>query len=140
MDLMKMATDLFLQKLGSSAGNLNSDVVASALSALLGGENGQLDLGALVAKFSQGDLASLAQSWLGDGANANFSIDQVLSVLGASQVSEFSAGLGIEESDASSALSEMIPELIDQNSSAGGLLDAVGGVGGLAGMASKLFR
>ena len=62
MDLMKMATDLFLQKLGSSAGSLNSDVVASALSALLGGENGQLDLGALVAKFSQGDLASLAQS------------------------------------------------------------------------------
>jgi hypothetical protein len=34
----------------------------------------------------------------------------------------------------------MIPELIDQSSSAGGLLEAVGGVSGLAGMASKFFK
>ncbi|WP_372741949.1 YidB family protein [Neptunomonas sp.] len=140
MDLLKVATDLFLSKLGSSAGGINSEQVSSALGSLLGGADGQIDLSDLISKFSGGGLASLAQSWLGDGENSSLSVDQVLAMLGQSEVQEFSASLGLEEQQASSALSDMIPELIDTNSSAGGLLEAVGGVSGLAGLASKFFR
>lgn len=140
MDLLKVATDLFLSKLGSAAGGINSDQVSNALGSLLGGADGQIDLSDLISKVSGGGLASLAQSWLGDGANSGFSVEQVMSVLGQSEVSEFSSSLGLDEGTASNALSDMIPELIDQNSSAGGLLEAVGGVSGLAGMASKFFR
>ena len=139
MDLLKMATELFLNKLGPSAGGINADQVSRALSALLGGADGQIDLSDLIAKVQDSGLLSLAQSWLGDGANSGFSAEQVLSVLGASEVQEFSSSLGLPEQQAAGALSDMIPELIDQNSSAGGLLDAVGGVSGLAGMASKFF-
>ncbi|WP_028467845.1 YidB family protein [Neptunomonas japonica] len=140
MDLLKIAADLFLNKLGTSADGVDSNQLTSALGSLLGGADGQIDLSDLISKVSNGGLASLAQSWLGDGANDGFSVDQVMSVLGQSQVSEFSSSLGLDEGAASNALSDMIPELIDQNSSAGGLLEAVGGVSGLAGMASKFFK
>ena len=140
MDLLKVATDMFLSKLGSSEGGINADQVSSALGSLLGGADGQIDLSDLISKVSNGGLATLAQSWLGDGANSSFSVDQVLAVLGRSEVQEFSSSLGLREEQASSALSDMIPELIDNNSSAGGLLGAVGGVSGLAGLASKLFK
>jgi uncharacterized protein YidB (DUF937 family) len=139
MDLLKIATELFLSKLGSSAGGINADQVASALSSLLGGADGQIDLSDLISKVSDSGLASLAQSWLGDSVNSGFSVEQVLSVLGQSKVSEFSSTLGLNEATATTALSDMIPELVDQNSSAGGLLESVGGVSGLAGMASKFF-
>ncbi|MCW8883874.1 MAG: YidB family protein [Motiliproteus sp.] len=140
MDILKIATDLFLQKLGSSSEGLSGDLVSGALGSLLGGADGQVDLGDLIGKLSGGGLESLAQSWLGDGANDSFSVEQVLSVLGDSNVSEFAGQLGLDEGLAGNALAEMIPDLIDQNSSGGGLLDAVGGVSGLAGMASKLFK
>ncbi|WP_293265612.1 YidB family protein [Neptunomonas sp.] len=140
MDLLKIAADLFLNKLGTSAEGVDSNQLTSALGSLLGGADGQIDLSDLISKVSSGGLASLAQSWLGDGANDGFSVDQVMSVLGQSQVNEFSSSLGLDEGTASNALSDMIPELIDQNSSAGGLLEAVGGVSGLAGMASKFFK
>ncbi|BBB28255.1 YidB family protein [Neptunomonas japonica] len=140
MDLLKIAADLFLNKLGTSADGVDSNQLTSALGSLLGGADGQIDLSDLISKVSNGGLASLAQSWLGDGANDGFSVEQVMSVLGQSQVSEFSSSLGLDEGAASNALSDMIPELIDQNSSAGGLLEAVGGVSGLAGMASKFFK
>lgn len=140
MDLLKIATDLFLNKLGGSENGVDSNQLTNALGSLLGGADGQIDLSDLISKVSNGGLASLAQSWLGDGENDGFSVDQVKSVLGQSQVSEFSSALGIDEGTASNALSDMIPELIDKNSSGGDLLEAVGGLSGLAGMASKFFK
>ena len=61
-------------------------------------------------------------------------------MLGKSNVADFASRLGIGESSASNGLAEMIPDLIDGNSSGGNLLDAVGGASGLMGMASKLFK
>ena len=139
MDLLKVATDLFLNKLGESGINLDPQMVSQALSALLGSGSGQLDLGALVSQLGSSGLGSLAQSWLGDGENQSFSVDQLASLLGESKLANFSESLSLEGNVAGSALAEMLPQLIDQNSSAGGLLDSVGGVSGLAGMASKLF-
>ncbi|MBT3144611.1 YidB family protein [Neptunomonas phycophila] len=140
MDLVKMATQLFLNKLGTSAGGLDPDMVSNALSSLLGGGNGDLNLSDLISKVSGSGLGALAQSWLGDGQNDSFSISDVLSVLGESNVAEFSNQIGVPEQETAGALSDMIPELIDQNSSAGGLLESVGGVGGLAGLASSFFK
>lgn len=139
MDLLKVATDLFLNKLGESGINLDPQMVSQALSALLGSGSGQLDLGALVSQLGSSGLGSLAQSWLGDGENQSFSVDQLVSLLGESKLANFSESLSLEGNVAGNALAEMLPQLIDQNSSAGGLLDSVGGVGGLASMASKFF-
>ena len=140
MDLIKTAAGIFLNQLGTSAGSLSPNLVESALSALLGDENGQLDLSDLVSKFSNSGLASMALSWLGDGSNEGLSISQILNVLGESNVGAFASQLGLEQSEAADALSQTIPQLVDQNSSAGSLLESVGGVSGIAGLASKLFN
>lgn len=66
MDLMQIGAQLLQSKLG---GNAQKGDLSSALSGLLGGENG-LDVASLVSKM-QGDsgLACMAASWLGDGDN-----------------------------------------------------------------------
>ncbi|MDG2308508.1 MAG: hypothetical protein P8R42_28345 [Candidatus Binatia bacterium] len=71
MDLGNMVTDLFLSELGSEGGGLDASTVQSALGAVLGGVDGQIDLPALIEKFSGGDFASLAQSWRGEGGATN---------------------------------------------------------------------
>ncbi len=138
MDLMKMATQLFLSKIGSSG--LDPALVQQALGSLLGGADGKLDIADLVQKFSNGGLAAMAQSWLGDGANAAISPQQVMEVLGRQSVDSFAGQIGVEREQAADGLAGMLPELIDKASSGGSLLDSVGGASGLLGAASKLFK
>ena len=140
MDLMKLATQIFMNKLGSQGGGLNQDVVSSALGSLLGGSDGQIDLGDILGKLQGGGLASIAQSWLGDGANSSIGVDQIIDIFGNSELAGFASKLGVDQGAATGGLAGMLPELIDQNSKGGNLLDAVGGTSGLLGMASKLFK
>ena len=122
---------MVMQKMGGGDANM----IGSALGSLLGGgDDGDLDLGGLVGKFAGGDAGGALQSWLGDGANEAVSAEQVTSALGADQVAEFAGKLGIGQEEAAGGLMELIPNLIDQNSSGGDLM------GGLAGMAGKLFK
>ena len=126
MDLMKIAAQLFMNKVGGS--NLEQSSVISALSQLLPTEGGNLDIGSLVSMFTQngGGLANLAQSWLGDGGNENFGVDDVLGLFGESKVSDFASQLGLGKQDAASGLSDMIPDLIDQSSEGGNLVSDIG--------------
>jgi len=118
----------------------SGEQVQSALSNLLPTKNGELDLGSIVSMFQgNGGLASLAASWLGDGANSSLSPSSLLSMLGDSKVKEFSSSLGIAPEQASSGLSDMIPELIDKASSGGSLKSDIGSAL-ISGLAGKLFR
>ena len=138
MDIKSLATELILSKIGAAN---DSDSAGSALDDLVGGSGG-FDLGDIVGQFagSGGDLAEKAKSWLGDGGNAPISADQVQDVLGADKIEAFARKLGIGREEASSGLSEVLPELIDKSSKGGNLLNSVGGVSGLAGLASKFFK
>jgi uncharacterized protein YidB (DUF937 family) len=140
MDLLELATRLFKDKVAGGAG-LDSAAVMQALGGLLGnGGGGGLDLGQLVGRLQGGDLAALAQSWLGDGANQSMSLQQVLQLFGDGALGDFAGRLGLERDAAGQGLAAMLPELIDGQSRGGSLLDAVGGVGGLLGAAGKLFK
>lgn len=139
MDLMQIGVQLLQSKLGS---NVKSDDITSALSGLLGGDN--FDIGSLISKLQgNGGLASLASSWLGDGANTPISASQVMDIFGKDKVSEFASKLNVDEDTASNGLADMLPQLVDKASSGGSLLDSamssMGGVGGVMGMAGKLF-
>jgi len=136
MSIINLAAEIFMKKVGVSG---NTDNVISALTTLFSGGGGDIDLMGLVSKFQSGGMASLASSWLGDGNNEPISTNQVKDVLGESNISEFSSKLGINTDTALQGLSSTIPELIDQSSSGGSLLDNVGGLGGIADMAKKLF-
>jgi len=140
MDLLKIGAQLFMSKLGSQSGGLDANTVVSALGSLLPtSDNGDLDLGGLLGKMSGGGLAGLAASFLGDGKNDSMSSDNILGMLGDSNVSNFASQLGLQKEDAAQGLSNMIPDLIDQNSKGGSLMSGAG-ASLLGGLASKLFK
>jgi len=87
-----------------------------------------------------GGIAEKASSWLGNGANESISPEQVREVLGGDKVEAFAKKLGVSTDNASSSLSELLPQLVDVSSSNGKLLEKFGGAGGLAGLASKFLK
>jgi len=138
MDIKSLATELIMSKIG---GANDSGAASSALDDLVGGSGG-FDLGDIVGKFtgSGGDLASKAKSWLGDGGNEAVSASEIQDAIGSDKIEAFARKLGIGTEEASSGLSQILPDLIDKSSKGGDLLDSVGGVSGLAGLASKFFK
>lgn len=131
MDLQKMAVQMLMEKLGAK----DENTADAALGSLLGGGDGAgLDLGGLVEKFSGGGLGGALASWLGDGDNEAVGAEQITSAIGADQIAKFAASLGVGQDEASNALSSILPQLIDSNSSGGNLL------GSAAGLASKFFK
>ncbi len=138
MDIKKLAMEMLMKKMGN---NSDQGAAESALSGLVGPGN-DFDLGGLVGQLTGagGDVAGMAKSWLGDGDNDAISASQIQDVIGGDKVSAFASKLGISRDEASSGLSEMLPQLINKSSKGGNLLDSLGGFGGLAGMASKFLK
>ena len=147
-DLIKMGASAFINsKLsGDNGSNLDSNLLGSALSGLLGGGNsnssGGLDIGSILSNMtSSGDsnLGNIAKSWLGDGENESITAEQVKSMLGSDKISEFASQLGLSEEEATGGLADALPQVIDKASSGGSILDSIGGISGAIGLASKLF-
>lgn len=127
--LLKMAAQMFMSKLGANGLDLNT--VVGALQGLLPTQGGEVDMTSLLARFAgQGGLQALAQTWLGDGANAAISADQVRNVFGQEATQNFAQKLGVSAPTALDGLAKMLPELIDKTSSAGTFKqDMVGSLG-----------
>lgn len=140
MDMMKLATQLLASKLGGNAGG-NSDMVSSVIGNLLGGSGGQsIDLGSIVGNLQNSGLGNIAESWLGDGDNEHISRSQIENMLGSDKIADAAQQLGADQNDLLRGLQNMIPQVVDKSSSGGSLLDSVGGIGGLASMASKFLK
>lgn len=138
MDLIQLATQLISDKLGLQ---VDDATVASALSSLLGDGGGNIDLAGLAGKMaSSGGLGSIVQSWLGDGANAGISAADVLGLLGEGEVANFASRVGTDTGTAASGLADVLPQLVDQASSGGSLLESAGGLGGLMGAAKSFLK
>ena len=140
MDMMKLATQVLASKLGSSASN-NYDLLQSVIGNLLGGSGGQgIDLGSIVGSLQGGGLADIAESWLGNGSNADISPSQIESLLGSDKLKEAASQLGANQDELLAGLREMLPQVVDKSSSDSNLLDAVGGLSGLANLAGKFLK
>ena len=141
MDLMQMATQMLGAKLGGSAG-ANNDLLSSVVGSLLGGGGNKqgIDLGALVGGLQNSGLGDIAQSWLGDGDNEHISRSQITDLLGSDKLQEAASQLGTDQNDLLRGLQDMLPQMVDKSSSGGNLLDSVGGIGGLASLASKFLK
>lgn len=138
MDIMKIGAQLLASKLG---GNADSGQITDMLGGLLGGDSGGgLDFGSLIGKLQSNGLGDVAKSWLGDGANEDISEEQVQNVFGSEKIQEMASQLGTDENSVLTGLKEALPQMVDQSSSGGNLLDSVGGIGGLAGLASKFLK
>jgi uncharacterized protein YidB (DUF937 family) len=138
MDLMQIATQLLSDKLGLQ---LDNATVSSALSSLLGDGQGGVDFASLAGKMaSSGELGNIVSSWLGDGANSSISADSIMGLLGDSNVADFAGKLGTDTGTAAAGLADVLPQMMDKASSGGSLLESAGGLGGLMGAASSLFK
>ena len=133
MDVMNLAQGLLAKKLGADSG-----AIGGVMNSLIGGGD-KMDLGGLVSGLQSKGLGDVASSWMGDGANAEISADQLKDVLGGEQVAQAAAKLGTDEGSLLDGLKDAIPQMVDKSSSGGSLLDSVGGIGGLADMAKKFL-
>jgi uncharacterized protein YidB (DUF937 family) len=137
--MLKIGAEAFQSGIGEQlGGSLSIEKIMDALADLMPGEGKNVDLGALVGKMQGGGLASIAQSWLGDGGNAGIGADQLLSIFGGGDIMRFADKLGLDQDTALEGLRSAVPEMVDKASS-GGTLESLGGAEGLMGMAGKLF-
>ena len=120
----------------SAPGGLDLDQLASHL--------GKGGLEGIVAKFQQGGMTEIVQSWIGTGGNLPISADQIQAVLGSEQVAGLAKSMGID----SSQLAHALPGLIDHltpggqlpQGGIGDILGQVAGKGGLGDVLGGLFK
>jgi len=138
MDLMKLGTQLLMSKLGGGAQS-NSGAIQAALGSLLG-KGDSPDLAGLISGLQSGGLGDIAKSWLGDGANASISADQIKDVVDSNKLSQLAAAAGTDENSILSGLQEAMPQMVDKASSGGSLLDSLGGLAGVASLAKGFLK
>ena len=113
------------------------DDAAGGLGDLLKNQGG---VGGLAEKFGQAGLGDVVGSWIGKGANAGISAEQIAAVLGSGPLADFARKLGVSPQQASETLAGLLPEAIDRLTP-GGQVDGAddllaklpGGVGDMIG-------
>ena len=119
---------------GSSGGGMNAMLLQQLVPMLC--KPGAL--GNLMGAFQQNGLGHIVQSWLGTGQNLPISPDQVKQVLGGGTVAELAQKAGIGEHETASALSGLLPQVIDKISP-NGQAPAANDLGGLLSSVGKMF-
>lgn len=132
--LMQMGVGM-LQDKGISA---DSDTMTSALNQLIG-DGDSMDIGSLVSSFTEGGLGDMVGSWLGGGENTAISPSALTDMLGSDKIAAFASQLGISEDSALDGLSGALPQMVDNASSEGSILDSIGGAEGAMKMIGKMF-
>ena len=138
MDLLQMGAQILSQQMG---GNANSDSMQNVLNSLIG-DGDSMDIASLVAKMQggSGGLGEIVQSWLGDGENAAISPSQLEDVIDSERLQQSASQLGTDQDSLLEMLSSAVPQMVDNGSKGGSLLDSLGGLEGVANLAKGFFR
>ncbi len=88
--------------------------MGGALAGMLGGAGGGAGLQGLLGQFHNAGLGSIAQSWVGNGANQSISPDQVRNVFGDQQIQQMSQQSGMPQQDLLSQLAQHLPSVVDR--------------------------
>jgi uncharacterized protein YidB (DUF937 family) len=103
-------------------------------------QNQQGGLGGLLGKFQQAGLGDQAASWVGTGANLPISGAQIESALGGNAIGDIARQLGLSQGDASGALANLLPGVIDQLTPQGRVTEGDALSDGLAALAKGFLR
>jgi uncharacterized protein YidB (DUF937 family) len=95
---------------GASGGSTGNILLQLGLSML----QQQGGLGGVLGKFRENGMGAQADSWVSTGQNMNISPDQLQQVFGSDALGDIAAKLGMSQDQAGSAMSQMLPELINQ--------------------------
>lgn len=87
---------------------------AGGLGGMLGGGGVAGGLGQLLQSFEQSGDGAAAQSWVGNGANAPVSPDQVGQALGPNTIDQLASHTGMAQTDVMSQLSQLLPQAVHQ--------------------------
>jgi uncharacterized protein YidB (DUF937 family) len=71
-------------------------------------------VGGIVEKFRQAGYAEQVNSWVGTGENQPIAPDALQQVLGSGALEGLAAKLGVSHGDAAGGLASVLPQLIDQ--------------------------
>lgn len=96
----------------SNAGHGESTGMTDVIAELISPEKGGLQ--ALVNTFREKGLGDIVTSWIGTGENLPISGEQLKSVLGNEQVQAIAQKLGVSPADASNALADSLPQIVDK--------------------------
>lgn len=129
MDLSKLAQTALGALGGGQGGSGNLLQLASGFIS----QNGGLDV--LMQKFNGAGLGNLMQSWIGSGPNLPVSGDQITKVFGDGQIQGLAQQAGLQPTQVSNGLAQMLPTLVDKLTPDG---QAVGGDMLQKGLASLL--
>lgn len=92
-------------------------------------------LGGLVEKFKQAGLGEAVQSWIGVGANQSITGNQLSDALGSDVLTKAAGQLGLDPSQLSGQLAQILPGLIDKLTPNGSMPEGgLGNAGDLMGM------
>jgi uncharacterized protein YidB (DUF937 family) len=97
-------------------------------------------LGGLLGKFQQAGLTEQADSWVSTGQNLPISGNQLEAALGADEIGNIAQQMGMSTGDASGALANLLPGLVDQLTPQGQLTEGDALNDGLAALAKSFLR
>ncbi|WP_297909282.1 YidB family protein [Thiomonas sp.] len=123
------------------AGGPDTQGLLQAAAHLVQQQPGGLD--GLAQRFEQAGLGDIVHSWIGAGANAPVSAEQIQQVLDAPMLADLADKLGVDPQQAASSLAQVLPQLVD-HLTPGGSLPGAGEVDGmlqqgLSALAKRLF-
>ncbi len=134
-ELFNIGASLLKNKLGQNEG-----VLGEALSSILRNKEGGLDLSTITSALQNGNLGSIASSWIGSGENASIDANGVKELLGDEKINTFAKKLGIDSDTAADALKDVLPNMVDKATPNGDdMLANLGGLDGIMKMAGKFF-
>ena len=100
----------------SALGNKGADGEASSglMASVMDLVNQHGGLPGLLQKFQESGLGDQVASWIGTGANAPVSGEQIKDALGADTISQIAEKTGVAPDAASGGLAALLPQLIDK--------------------------
>ncbi len=95
---------------GQAGGNSQSALITTALEFINNQPGG---LNGLIEKFKAGGVGDIIGSWVGNGENQPISADTLQNVLGSDVVGSLASKVGIDPSQASSILAQVLPHVVN---------------------------
>jgi uncharacterized protein YidB (DUF937 family) len=121
--------DVMGSAVGSNGAQSSANPLGSVLASLGGGNQQQTGnlltaamsmlqqnggLGGVLDTLRKSGLGAQADSWVGTGANMPVSADQLQQAFGGPAIGNVASQLGLSHGDASSAMAQILPELVNQ--------------------------
>ena len=129
--------------LGSLLGGLNNNQQSGLMSSVSGLITGSGGIGGLMQKFSGAGLGDLMKGWVSNGPNPPATAQHIEQVFGADQLQQIASQTGIDPSQISGHIAQILPQLVDKLTPHGQPVEGAGLQSGLAsllqGGLGKLF-